>query len=103
MTSYTNCDIEINMGPMLEGMPTDGLDVDATERTAREMLQDALMDAFPQYSVHIHVENAYGVRRSITREPNDIEDSEEFAEQVWYVIDRVLESDAWYVETGAEA
>ena len=94
MTRYTGCDIEVHLCNVLEGMPLQRLDEDASLAKASAVVEQALMDAYPDRTVHVHMQYHTFGPDTIAGYPNDIE-----PEDIKAVVDEALGNvEAWYVE-----
>lgn len=53
-TRYSDADIELHVSDLTEGWyPTDGIDIGASNTNAARLIQTALANAFPGYSVAV--------------------------------------------------
>jgi hypothetical protein len=93
-TRYTDCDIEVHLCNATDGMDTTGLDEAASNAKARLVVTDALLDAFPGRTVHVHMNYRTSGPTVIASYPDDVE-----REAIRAVVDRALENyDAWMVD-----
>ena len=93
---YTSSDIEIHMSRMTENMPTEGLDVEASEAKAGQLVQEAIETAYPQYSVSVFTGQSQWGSVNVVGYPDDVEPEalEQIAEMAlgdigegrWYVL-----------------
>lgn len=95
MVGYTNCDIEVHLTNLVDGMDTTGMDEEASNAKGREVVEEALTRAYPERSVYVHMDyRIYGPSQII----NNVEDIDDAAIQG--VIDGALADCAvWIVES----
>lgn len=106
--SYTGSDIEIHLSDWLQGMETDGIDVEASLRQRDEMVREALEARYPQFSVSVFSNRAHGFCNTVVRYPTipgiPESDWQPVIEEALQSIEARLcdwgqETPAWIVET----
>lgn len=94
---YTTAAIEIHLSDLTEGMDPTGLDVAASNDKARDLVEEAVAAAYPQYNVSVFAMQTQGHAIEVVGWPNELDEEE--IRQVAEDALGALDEGRWYVES----
>ena len=95
MSRYTSADIEVHLTNQLTGMVTTDLDIDASLSNARQVVKEALAEAYRDYHVAVFMDSRTWGPDTVAACPEGIDEDEIMA-----IVTTALENyPSWCVET----
>ena len=82
---YTSADIEVHLSDVTDGWETSQTDTDATNARYQEMVEAALAEAYPEYSIAVYGDQ---LEREVVGYPDALADA---VDEIMAVVDQVYE------------